>query len=112
MMVNGQSSWVFLLAQILVGTDCASLFPVSVCNPDGASIQNKNCRLKRSLIKGRYLLFRSSNLHDKLVKVYFPIDGATALETYKLEDDGDYELPPFSLISHQIAPMRASTIVK
>ena len=44
-------------------------------------------------------MFGSSNLHDEIVKVDFPEEGATALETYFLEDDGNYELSPYSLIA-------------
>ena len=58
------------------------------------------------------MLFGSSKLHDDIVKVDFPWVGATAIETYLLEDNGDYELSPYSLISHQIESMPTSSIVK
>ena len=52
-----------------MGTDCAGMFPVSVCHPDRTPVQTKKCRLKRSLITVRYLLFGSAKHNDKLVKV-------------------------------------------
>ena len=58
------------------------------------------------------MLFGSSELHDEIVKVDFPEVGATALETYLLEDNGDYELSPYSLILHQIESISTSSIVK
>ena len=49
-------------AHVLVGVNCAGMFPVSVCHPDGTPVQIKNCRLKRSLVTGRYLLLSTVTL--------------------------------------------------
>ena len=93
-------------AQILVSTDCAGMFPVSVCHPDGILVQTKNCRLKQSLVNGRYLLFFSGKRGDELVKKEFPVDGTSSLETYLLnEDTEDFEFL-------HIAPLPMSSIVE
>ena len=53
-----------LPAQILIGDDCTRIFPVCVetrCIP----VQMRNCRLMRSVLTGRYLMFGLSNKNDK-----------------------------------------------
>ena len=85
-------------AQILVCTDCAALFSISVTNSDGTPVQTKSCHLKHSLITGCYILFGSSELHDDLIKVDFPEEKATAFETYLFNDvDDGYDITPWSL---------------
>ena len=64
---NGQ-----LLAQILIGADNARLFPQEVNDIDGFPIRTQNCRVKRSVISGRYLLFGHAEPGDQLVRVDFP----------------------------------------
>ena len=59
-------------AQVLIGTDCAYLFPASVFDNDGNVIQTRNCRLKCSYLSGRYLLFGTSSPDDVLIKSQFP----------------------------------------
>merc|ERR1711895_253029 len=44
-------------AQILVGADKAKLFPVTVTNPAGEPIETEMCRLMRSRITNRLILF-------------------------------------------------------
>ena len=103
-----------LPAQILVGTDCAALFPISVTNSVGTPFQTKSCCLKRSLISGRYILFGSSELHNDLIKVDFPEEKATAFKTYLfLDGDDDYDITPWSLnlsFAAQISPLPVSSI--
>ena len=53
-------------AQILVGVDYASIFPVSVLTSDGSPVQTKNCRLMKSVLSGRYLMFGFSKGNDEL----------------------------------------------
>ena len=53
-------------AQILIGVDCARIFPVSVLTSTGSPVQTKNCRLVKSVLSGRYLMFGFSNGNDKL----------------------------------------------
>ena len=53
-------------AQILIGVDYASIFPVSVLTSDGSPVQTKNCRLMRSVLSGKYLMFGFSKGNDKL----------------------------------------------
>ena len=57
---------------MLIGTDCAYLFPASVFDKDGNVIQTRNRRLKRSYLTGRYLLFGTSNPDDVLIESQFP----------------------------------------
>ena len=64
---NGQ-----ILAQILVGADNARIFPQEVCDVDGYPIRTQNCRVKRSVISGRCLLFGHAQPNDVLVRVDFP----------------------------------------
>ena len=44
-------------AQILVGADQAKLFPVTVTNPAGEPIETEMCRLMRSRITNRLIVF-------------------------------------------------------
>ena len=53
-------------AQILIGVDYASIFPVSVLTSDGLPVQTKNCRLMKSVLSGRYLMFGFSKGNDEL----------------------------------------------
>ena len=53
-------------AQILVGVDYASIFPVSVLTSSGSPVQTKNCRLMKSVLSGRYLMFGFSKGNDEL----------------------------------------------
>ena len=60
-----------LPAQILIGDDCTCIFPVCVetrCIP----VQMRNCRLMRSVLTGRYLMFGLSNKNDELYAFEFP----------------------------------------
>ena len=50
----GTNHYEQLPAQLLLGVDCARLFPVNVVYPNGTPVQKKHCRLMRSVLTGRY----------------------------------------------------------
>ena len=54
-----------LIAQVLLGTDCAQYLPVAVTNEKGYPIQTKKARLKHSLLTGNYILFGSAKEGDQ-----------------------------------------------
>ena len=58
------------------------------------------------------MLFGSSELHDELIKVDFPEESETTLETYLFEDDDDYDVSSFSSMAQQIAPLPACSIAE
>ena len=58
--------------QVLVGTDCSRVFPVSVVHSDQTPVQTKDARLMRSMLTGRYLLFGSAKIDDELFYQSFP----------------------------------------
>ena len=74
-------------AQILIGVDYASIFPVSVLTSDGLPVQTKNCHLMKSVLSGRYLMFGFSKGNDKLYdsdsiqKANVNLAGAASLES-------------------------------
>ena len=53
-----------LPAHILFDADCARIFPDIVVHPNGTPVQTKHCRLMRSVLIGRYLLFGASEPSD------------------------------------------------
>ena len=61
-----------LPAQILLGADCARIFPVNVVHPNGTPVQTKHCRLMRSVLTGHYLLFGASEPSDQILEIEFP----------------------------------------
>ena len=68
----GTSNCDQLPAQILLGADCARIFPVNVVHPNGTPVQTKHCRLMRSVLTGQYLLFGASEPSDKILEIEFP----------------------------------------
>ena len=61
-----------LPAQILLGADCAQIFPVNVVHPNGTPVQTKHCRLMGSVLTGLYLLFGASEPSDQILEIEFP----------------------------------------
>ena len=61
-----------VIAQILLGKDCAQYLPVTITPQKGFPIQTAKARLKRSLITGKYLLFDSLEEDDQLIRSKFP----------------------------------------
>ena len=68
----GTSNCDQLPAQILLGADCARIFLVNVVHSNGTPVQTKHCRLMRSVLTGRYLLFGASEPSDKILEIEFP----------------------------------------
>ena len=70
-----------VIAQILLGTDCAQYLSVTVTTAEGFPIQTSKARLKRSLITGKYLLFGSAEENDQLIRSEFPCEAAIDVQT-------------------------------
>ena len=70
-----------VIAQILLGTDCAQYLPVAVTTAEGFPIQTSKARLKRSLITGKYLLFGSAEENDQLIRSEFPCEATVDVQT-------------------------------
>ena len=70
-----------VIAQILLGTDCAQYLPVAVTTAEGFPIQTSKARLKRSLITGKYLLFGSAEENDQLIRSEFPCKATVDVQT-------------------------------
>ena len=51
-------------AQILVGADRSKLFPITVTDPTGEPIETEKCRLMRSRITNRLILFGACEDHE------------------------------------------------
>ena len=51
-------------AQILVGADRSKLFPITVTDPTGEPIETDKCRLMRSRITNRLILFGACDEHE------------------------------------------------
>ena len=51
-------------AQILVGADRSKLFPITVTSPTGEPIETEKCRLMRSRITNRLILFGACEDHE------------------------------------------------
>ena len=51
-------------AQILIGVDKATLFPTDVTNPDGTIAETSMCRLMKSRITNRVILFGACEDHN------------------------------------------------
>ena len=51
-------------AQILIGADKATLFPTDVTNPDGTIAETNMCRLMKSRITDRVILFGACEDHN------------------------------------------------
>ena len=51
-------------AQILIGADKAILFPTDVTNPDGTIAETNMCRLMKSRITDRVIMFGACDDHD------------------------------------------------
>ena len=76
-----------LPAQILLGADCARIFPVNVVHPNGTPVQTKHCRLMRSVLTGRYLLFGASEPSIQMLEIEFPTSlGVHLVESNSVED--------------------------
>ena len=76
-----------LPAQILLGADCARIFPVHVVQPNGTPVQIKHCRLMRSVLTSRYLLFGASEPSDQILEIEFPPSlGVHLIEGDSVED--------------------------
>ena len=83
----GTSNCDQLPAQILLGADCARIFPVNVVHPNGTPVQTKHCRLMRSVLTGHYLLFGASEPSDKILEIEFP----HSLGVHLIEGDTVYD---------------------
>ena len=72
-------------AQLLIGADLAYLFPQEVQDAAGSPIQTRQCRLKKSRISGRYILFGTAQRNDQLVS--FPCPSVNVVKSNKSRAD-------------------------
>ena len=68
-------------AQILVGADRSKLFPITVTGPTGEPIETEKCRLMRSRITNRLILFGACEDHDDELDPKAQIHQVQAVET-------------------------------
>ena len=55
-------------AQILVGADKSKLFPITVTDPTGEPIETDKCRLMRSRITNKLILFGACEEHEDILE--------------------------------------------
>ena len=54
-----------VVGQILLGADCSHLFPDDVFDEEGNLMMTPNCRLKQSVITGKYIIFGEGRQTDQ-----------------------------------------------
>ncbi len=68
-------------AQILVGADRSKLFPITVTSPTGQPLETEKCRLMRSRITNKLILFGACEDHDDELDPKAQIHQVQAVET-------------------------------